>query len=194
MNVERIRRSVADDFIQYVRFTLDDILISESTKEPLAAIRSACISHVTKVANQYITKECGGDAGLFTSEAQNTRNSIPSFEDFISPCLASLERVADQNTTRKSVSDTGSVGARAQDIPNTYLDNTNDIWSTLPLRDTYYGYSPTSVQAVPTLRTLSPFDYSSLALDSEHSRHYRNHRDFGSFPRMTLQLEQANQI
>ncbi|CAN9477675.1 unnamed protein product [Alternaria alternata] len=53
--MERIRKTVADDFIQHVHATLD-LLSTDGIANKPSAIKAACISHLSKVADQYVTR------------------------------------------------------------------------------------------------------------------------------------------
>ncbi|CAN9454613.1 unnamed protein product [Alternaria alternata] len=53
--MERIRKTVADDFIQHVHATLD-LLSTDGIANKPSAIKAACMSHLSKVADQYVTR------------------------------------------------------------------------------------------------------------------------------------------
>jgi len=67
---ERVRKSVTDDFIQHLHSKLDSLSMDGVSNSP-SAIKAACVSHLTKVADQYITGGSSRDKESTVAMAQN---------------------------------------------------------------------------------------------------------------------------
>jgi hypothetical protein len=67
---ERVRKSVTDEFIQHLHSKLNSLSMRGVSNNP-SAIKAACVSHLTKVADQYIRGGSNTDEESTVAMAQN---------------------------------------------------------------------------------------------------------------------------
>ncbi|KAG9194286.1 hypothetical protein G6011_04321 [Alternaria panax] len=87
---ERVRQAIANEFAQHLHSTLDSLSMAGITNEP-SAIKAACISHLSKAVDQFVTGRSSKDEESIVATAQNqsdcsfSSTSYPYRKDIVPP-------------------------------------------------------------------------------------------------------------
>jgi FlaG/FlaF family flagellin (archaellin) len=85
--LKRTRKTTVVEFIRYVHSTLDD-LSTEASPNESSIIKSACVSHLRKVADEFTRKESTEEIMSTSTGAYNIHGGSQTV--MIEPCLSSI--------------------------------------------------------------------------------------------------------
>ncbi|KAH6862635.1 hypothetical protein B0T12DRAFT_481294 [Alternaria alternata] len=124
--MERARKSVVNEFIRYVHSTLDNLSTDTSPNES-SMIKSACVSHLRMVADEFVRKENTEEVMLTSTETYNIQGGS---QTMIQPDLSSLVDNCDYNWTAPYLVDIAGIGSwNLESIWPSYLIDGNS-WET----------------------------------------------------------------